>query len=465
LGPRLGFAWAPNRFQEKGLVFRGGFGLLYNRFYGVIFDNVRQNTPFTAEVNTCCFFDNGTNVGPPPGSNIQYFLGANRQANSYPANTAFANGVAPDGALCGDPTCTTVTPVDVYGALQQEPNPYVYIFSFQTELQPVHDLTVSLGYQGSRSRKFIRTIDVNRLLPGDTFDGTQDKFQNSGSNGLPCDVTNPTCTVPHATGNSRFNRIFIPLPDVNATYDAGVLHVSRRMKQGFQIDGTYTWSHAIDTSSYEVGFQQTDPSNQGLNRGNSDYDVRHNLVLSAVWELPFWRSRHDFVGTVLGGWSLSGILSKHTGFPFTALIGSCNTNDDRNGDGYCPDLPFAYNGGIITSPDKQQWINGVFPNPAAEFDTTTRGPGCRCRNIFAGPGFTQLDMTVGKAFALPRLGFLAEGAALTIRANFFNVLNTLNLMQLAPATAPTDIANTNSFGRPSDGLSGRVIEFQARLNF
>jgi hypothetical protein len=69
------------------------------------------------------------------------------------------------------------------------------------------------------------------------------------------------------------------------------------------------------------------------------------------------------------------VLSKHSGFPFSALIGSCDTNNDRNGDGYCPDLPFAYNGGAISGPTKQQWINGIFPNPTAEFDTTTRGPG------------------------------------------------------------------------------------------
>ncbi len=462
-GPRIGFAWSPK--QSNNLVLRGGFGLVFNRFYGVLFDNVRQNTPFTAEVNTCCFFDNGTNVGPPPGSNIQYFLGTNKQANSFPANPVFANGVASDGALCADPTCATVTKVDLFGALPQEPNPYVYIYSLEVEQQPTKDLTVKIGYQGSRSRKLVRTIDVNRLIPGDTFDGLQDKFQNDGSNGLPCGPTNPTCFAPHATGNNRFNRIFLPLPDGNASYDAAIFHVSRRFTHGFQLDGTYTWSHAIDTTSYEVGFQQTDPSNQAIDRANSDYDVRQNFVLSAIWELPFLRNQHGFLGSVLGGWQISGIMSKHTGFPFSALIGSCDTNNDRNGDGYCPDLPSAYFGGAIASPDKQQWINGIFPNPTAEFDTTTRGPGCRCRNIFNGPGYTSVDLAFGKDFALPKVAFLGEGSKLAIRANFFNAFNVLNLTPLVPATAQTDILNTSSFGKPSDGLAGRVIEFQARLSF
>jgi hypothetical protein len=169
-------------------------------------------------------------------------------------------------------------------------------------------------------------------------------------------------------------------------------------------------------------------------------------------------------------------MSKHSGFPFSALIGACDTNNDRNGDGYCPDMPFAYNGGIIANPSKQQWVNGVFPNcrsingqvtaaSCPNFDVTTRGPGCRCRNIFTGPGYTSADISLGKEFAIPQAAFFGEGSKLAIRANMYNVFNILNLAPLIPATSSTDITNTTQFARPSDGLAGRVIEFQARLSF
>jgi hypothetical protein len=466
-GPRVGFAWAPATYSSK-VVFRGGFGIVFNRNADVIFDNIRQNTPFSALAATCppnCFFDPGPIVGPPPGSNILYSLGANTQATSFPVNPAFAFGVAPDGALCGNTACTTTNPVQIFGALPNEPNPYVYIYSLQTELQPAKDLVVTLGYQGSRSRKLVRTIDMNRFTPGDTFDGTQDKIQHDGSNSQPCGPSNPTCPAVRLTGNPRFSQLLFPLPDVNASYDALVVSASRRFTHGFQVDANYTWSHAIDTASFEVGFQQTDPSNQALDKGNSDFDIRNNFVMDALWELPIFRGRHDFVGTMLGGWTITGILSKHSGFSFPALIGSCNTNADRNGDGYCPDLPAAYFGGAINNPSKQQWINGIFPNPKAEFDTTTLGPGCRCRNIFGGPGYTSVDFTFGKEFVLPHAKFIGEGAKLAIRANMFNAFNILNLTPLIPAQAPTDIINTGSFGRPSDGLAGRVIELQARFSF
>ena len=463
-GPRVGFAWSPNAYAGR-VVFRGGFGIVFNRNSDVIFDNIRQNTPYTAVATACCFFDPGPITGPPPGSNIQYSLGANAQANSYPVNPAFAHGIASDGALCANAGCTSVTPVQLFGAFPNEPNPYVYIFSYQTQLEPVKDLVVKLGYQGSRSRKLIRTIDMNRFMPGDTFDSNQDKIQNKGSNGLACGPSNPTCTAVHPTGNPRFSNLFFPLPDVNASYDALVASASRRFNRGFQIDANYTWSHAIDTASYEVGFQQTDPSNQLLDKGNSDFDVRNSFVMDAVWELPVFRGRHDLVGTALGGWTITGIMGKHSGYPFSAVIGSCNTNADRNGDGYCPDMPFAYNGGVITSPTKKQWVNGIFPNPKTEFDTTTLGPGCRCRNIFTGPGYTSVDVTLGKDFVFPEMRFFGTGSMLAIRANMFNAFNTLNFTPLLPATAPTDIINTGSFGRPSDGLAGRVIELQARFSF
>jgi Carboxypeptidase regulatory-like domain/TonB dependent receptor len=485
-GPRIGFAWSPDRYNSK-VVFRGGFGIVFNRNSDVVYDNIRQDTPFSAFVSICppnCYFDPGPIVGPPPGSNILYSLGANRQANSYPVNPAFANGVAPDGALCSVADCSSTSPVSLFGALPHEPNPYVYIYSLQTELQPFRDWVFKLGYQGSRSRKLVRTIDLNRMIPGDTFDGVIDRFQNDGSNGLPCGPTNPTCFAPRPTGNNRFSNLYFPLPDVNASYDAAVFSATRKFRRGFQVDANYTWSHAIDTASYEVGFQQTDPSNQLINRGNSDFDIRNNFVLDGVWEIPFLRARHDFVGTALGGWSISGIMSKHSGFPYSALIGTCNQSADRNGDSYCPDLPFAYNGGVILSPSKQDFINGVFPTCHSDgmghvtlatcpnFDVATRGPGCRCRNIFTGPGYTSVDMTLGKDFVLPRAGFLGEGSKLAIRANFFNIFNILNLSPFIPAAAPTDIfnngtlaTNAGQFGHAPDGLAGRVIEFQARLSF
>jgi hypothetical protein len=338
--------------------------------------------------------------------------------------------------------------------LPNEPNPYTYNFELEMQKELTRADVFKVGYYGSRTRKLIRTVDVNRLNPGDTFDGTQDKIQHKLANGT-------VLATPIPTGNNRFNRIFIPLPDVNASFDSMVASWTHRLSNGLQLNANYSWSHTIDTGSYEIGFQPTDPSNQLIDRGNSDFDVRNNFSMSVVYQEPFFRSANALLKNTLGGWVISGIISKHSGFPWSPLIGSCDTNNDRNGDGYCPDAPFAYFGGMITKPTKQQWINGVFPNPKTSFDVTTKGPGARARNILPGPGYTAVDMSLEKNISLP----FREGAALSLRANAFNVFNILNLSAFAPATAPTDILNTGQFGKAQNANAGRVVEFQLRLSF
>jgi len=463
-GPKIGFAYSPGDTNGK-TVLRGGFGISYNRDMGTVFSNARQNTPFFALATSCCFFDPGRIQGPPPGSNIQYSIATSTSPFSYPVNPGYAFGLAPDGSLCGNAACTTTTQVDLFGSLPDEPNPYVYSFSFELQQEVAKHDVLKVGYYGSRSRKLVRTIDLNRLIPGDTFDGNHDEVVNDSANGIACGASNPACPKSFNVGNPHFARVFFPLPDVNASYDALITNYTHQFSAGLQFSGSYTWSHSIDTASNDIGGQQFEPSNQLLNKGNSDFDARHYFQLAAVYELPIFRERHDFLGSVLGGWQISTIATHHSGYPFTAAIGSCNTNADRNGDAFCPDYPFAYFGGVIQDPSKQQFINGIFPNPKTEFDITTKGPGCRCRNIFLGPGYSDIDLSLAKTFLLPTLPVLGEKARLEFRGDAFNAFNILNLSNFAPATAPTDIANTGQFGKANTAYSGRVIELQARFQF
>src|SRR6202790_4449446 len=240
-GPRIGFAYSPNVWGQR-TGFRGGFGILFNRPYDTEFTNIPQKTPFSAQASTCCFFDPGKINGPPPGSGIQYGIGSSALATSYAANPNFAFGVAPDGALCGNTACTQIIKTDIFGALPNEPTPYVYVFSLQTQLEPVRNWQLSIGYQGSRSRKLARTIDLNRFQPGDTFDGNHDGVQNSSADGVACGPANPACPAPVVVGNNRFGRVFIPLSDVNASFDAMPVQVSHRFTHGFSGAVLYTFT-------------------------------------------------------------------------------------------------------------------------------------------------------------------------------------------------------------------------------
>jgi outer membrane receptor protein involved in Fe transport len=486
-GPRLGFAWSPNRFDNK-LVVRGGFGVNYNRIYDNILDPVRFDTPFAADLTGCC-------AGPttaPASVGIDYVLGTSNSPFSYPANPLLAFGVDPKtGGLCSSVACTSDLPITIFGSGKHLPEAYVYTYSFGFQYELVRDTTLQLGYSGSSAHKLIRTIDLNRLMPGDTFDDVMDFMQTVGSNGQPCGAGNPTCTAPHLTGNAALGvngRIFFPLADVNANYNALLLRVNHRFSHGFLLSGAYTYSKVMDFASNEIGAQQDYPFNQKLDYGPADYNATNYFVFTGVWELPILRGRRDLLGDALGGWSLSGIYTYHTGFPWTPVSFGPTMNNPV-GDGYRPDRPTFYEGTCINHPGNQEFESGVCPTTNSrpgnapddpnfptlltdcavfnECFTTAfpRGGPPIGRNSFRGPRFSQVDFSAAKQFGIPQNKVLGESANLEFRANFFNAFNTLNLQPIPNFSANDDLSNTFAFGRVPGGLAGRVVEFQLRLQF
>ncbi|MEP6708023.1 MAG: TonB-dependent receptor, partial [Pyrinomonadaceae bacterium] len=496
--PRIGFAWSP-RFNdgmlkhilgEDKLVVRGGFGIFYDRLFTNLFNNARFNTPFSAAgVGLCC----GTPTDPDGTGQILYAFGAPGSPLSYPPNPALRGGIDPlTGGLLNPSGPVTLPggfirrdiPVEINGAPRDLPNSYIYSYSLDFQYQLTHKIIAALGYQGSMGRKLIRTVDLNRYYPGDSFNcvgcvNQKDEVQEATANG--------TRITPRLTGNPNFDRIFFPLPDVNSSYNSMILRVTRRYTSGFQMEGVYRWSKSIDTSSFGRGAQQTDPSDQSLNRGPSDFDVRHNFVLSGLWDIPLFRHRTDFVGKAFGGFQINGILDLHSGFPWTPQQGCCffdraaDAANDANGDGKGNDFPTQYFGGAIAHPSNQDFINGVFPNggraafgviedcsdfPIHCVTTQVRGPAGVGRNSFRGPNYRSVDLSIVKQTGLPSFLHLGEAANLEVRVNFFNAFNILNLPPFQTGgRSNTDFTNRGDFGRALSALAGRVTEFQFRLSF
>jgi hypothetical protein len=481
-GPRIGVAWSPNQLNGK-LVVRSGFGIAYNRIYDAILSPVRQNTPFEAAAFLCC-------AGPstPPSSiGIQYELGTSNSPFSYAPNPNLAFGVDPNtGGLCANTACTSDTRVDIFAAPHNLNPSYVYLYSTGIQWAFAPNDVFSIGYSGSSSHRMIRLMDLNRQYPGDTFDDTFDLVQNAGANGQPCGPTNPTCSAPHPTGNINFGRIFMAMPDVNANYNALIATLTHQFSRGFTLTGTYTYGKSIDTASYEIGAQQLDGLNQQLDRGPSDYDITHNIIVAGVWQLPIFSGRTDFVGKTLGGWGISGLFEWHTGFPWTPILFGPQ-NNDPNGDGFRPDYPPSYNHSCTSSPSNQDFMSGVCPTtnsraanaPDPNFNFLTdcsnvdscftvpfpRGGTSIGRNTFRGPHYHDVDFSLTKTFGIPNTPVLGEHAGLEFRANMFNAFNLLNPAPFGFSTSNTDLSNTGAFGRTPGALSGRVIEFQLRLFF
>ncbi len=425
--PRLGFAWSPKWWKEE-MVLRGGFGIGYNRIPGVLFGNTRGNPPFFARHFLCCGGSAQEGFFPFAGGRILYALGTSRALTSYPVNPALAQGLDPTtGGVRG-------SRVEIYGTEKKFPNAYVYLWSLETEYQLPWNLLASLGYQASSSHKLIRIVNQNLLYPSNPF----------------------------------FGPVFFPLPDVNGNYHAFLARLTHAFSRGFRLDLSYRWSKSIDTLSYEgpgAPTNQTYPSDLRSERGPSDYDVRHHLVVSWLWDLPILRTRTDFWGKAFGGWQINGIWTNSTGFPYTVKIGQ--SLRFANGEPWGPIRPTRYLGGALTDHNDRAFIRpgGNFPGGGARyFDTVTIGPPGIGRNSFRGPGYRSMDLSLVKQTVLPRIPGLGEAPRLEIRFNFLNAFNELNLEPLGFFSEGV-FADRPNFGRATRGLAGRVIEFQARVSF
>ncbi|HYY56054.1 MAG TPA: TonB-dependent receptor, partial [Pyrinomonadaceae bacterium] len=468
-GPRIGFAYSPTSkafgdlLSEGRAVVRGGFGIFYDRIFLNQLTSVRGNTPFFARVGLCC---SGTNNAADPGP-ILYSFAVGDNPFVYPLNPNLQRGLDPLTGGLLDPNPRTLPggfirrdiPVEINGTPPDLPNAYVYSYSLDFEYLLTPKTIISAGYQGSMGRKLIRTVNINRLSPGDTFDSNFDCVQTRNVNGQP--VAPRLSCNPNFYGFENLNGILFALPDVNSSYNALLLRFTRQYARNFSMEANYRFSKSIDTSSFGRGAQQTDPSDQRLERGPSDFDIRHNLVISGLYRLPFFKEGRGVLGALLGGFEISGIATFHSGFPFTPVVfGPVET--DLNGDAFRPDRPTQYFGGVIQNPSNDDFINGIFPGGGTRyFDILTKGPAGIGRNSFRGPGFRQIDLSLIKQ---TKLRFISESAMLDLRANLFNAFNILNLPAFQPVTSQVDIQN-NEFGRAPFGLAGRVIELQARFSF
>jgi hypothetical protein len=130
------------------------------------------------------------------------------------------------------------------------------------------------------------------------------------------------------------------LSNGNSTYDAGSIQVQRRLSNGFQFTGAYTYSHLIDDTTAEVFSTLLSPrrvqdfQNLRAERADSALDRRHRFVFSSLYTLPFFSQSSNFLArTLLGNFSFAGTWSLESGEKATVRSGiDANLNGDNAGD-------------------------------------------------------------------------------------------------------------------------------------
>jgi hypothetical protein len=220
----------------------------------------------------------------------------------------------------------------------------------------------------------------------------------------------------------------------NSIYHALQLNITRRFSHGFSLQGAYTYSHAIDDGAdplipiNNILFPPYPRNSFNLRaeRGNSEFDVTHHLVVNYSWQLPFGRAKDHARGAaanaLIGGWSVSGITTLSSGLPFDVF----NSFDTQHS-GLFNRPDFNSKAAVPPSTDPRTQAGpslALFSTPVC-FST----PGCLStggnlgRNHFRGPGINNSDAVLHKQVGIH------ERVKLDMRFEFYNLFNRVQFNQ------------------------------------
>jgi hypothetical protein len=452
-GPRVSFAWDP--FRDHKTVIRGGYGIFYAAIYdqipavdyslGVRNANNSSvgNSTKAGQVNNLdaiCGLAGAFGLFPGNGSSpcnreISIYIipitgvpGGNPALNAATVfQTLFAQGtIGCTTPPAGSYACITpgagpgglsqfglnVTNSGRLAALQvvfvDQPNfrnPYSQQAEFGIEREIAPGLSISASYIYSHTIGLPVAIDTNLLpAPMSTVtlaNGKSVSYRNwnlsrgadplGGTEGLPCAATPLapfTCFVnPFIVQNNQYTSAG------SAVYQAGILEIKKRFSDHFSLLGNYTFSKGFDTTTdFNSDYGPQDPTNLGADRGLSEFDQRHKVVLAGVIESP-WKN------PFLSGFQLAPIFTYNSGHPFNLLAGG-----EVNGNNH----------------------------------TTNERPLGAGRNTGLGPDYINFDMRLSwqhKVGEKAKLQLTAEGFNIANHTNFASVNNEVNPLFGLP-TAP-----------------------------
>jgi hypothetical protein len=398
--PRVGLAWDP--FGKSKTVIHAGFGI-----YHALLDNIDYRLDQTAPFNTTDTLKSipvaGLLIAPgealPSGSKIS------------------PSGIQPDAYT---PTVLTWT-----AKVEQEITP---------------SLMLAVGYVGSHGYHELLSLDANEPVPEIV-------------NGQPYYPTGAALANPNVANTTSW------FSEGISTYNALQVDVSRRLAKGLQFRGVYTFSKSLDDGTAlntSVGVNAPAfvmyPLDPKLDYGPSTTNVKNMAVFNATYQLPF-RPTGRVAQKLGAGWSVSGIETIQSGFPFTPELGYNPTNNGDSRDPIRPNWNPAFSGPVILGNPNEYY------NPAAFIVPATGFYGNVGRDVLTGPGLAELDFSTTKNTQL------SEKVRLQFRAEFFNILNRANFGTPNPVvfTSASAIPSPTAGVITATNTTSRQIQFGLKL--
>ena len=454
--PRVGFSWDP--FKTGKTSIRGAFGV-----YDVL------PLPYQFELLTLLSapFTEGGSL-----SKTKANLPTDLLTGDFPTN-AYAKAALPAKLR--------------YGYVEQNPHrSYVEQWNLNIQRELFRSFVLTVGYVGSHG--------VHLPTHTDDINGVQPAKLASGGYLWPTAPNSPRLfTDAKVQGQVSANTW-----SAASTYHGLNVEAIKRLSHGIQIQGSYTFSKSIDTSSSGIAGDTFGNSvsslpffDPRLRRGLSDFDVHHVLAINALWMIPNPKSWSAVPEWFASGWQLGGIFTLTSGLPFTPTIGGdplglqsadnyafpdrtpgCNTvnsNFKSSGLHYlnlsCFTLPMA----TAAIAGQCRTFGFVAPNPPNPGNPGIAGTcanllGNSGRNTVIGPGLKDMDFSLFKNNPIHKI---SETFNVQFRWEVFNVANHANFNPPAPAarqifTAAGALNNAGVLSSPTV-TSSRQMQFALKF--
>lgn len=399
LAPRIGFAWDP--FGNGRTAVRGAYGIFYDTINSDVIQNTSQPYRYTFTIPTPFSLTDPLRGQPPIPLTMDLtnprFIGV--QEIFYP-----------------DPTLRS---------------PYIQQFNLNVQRELVKDFSIQVAYVGKLGRKLLMGVSTNPALfaPGATVGNINSRRMVQG-----------------------FGNLQNIASRANSTYHGFQFEATKRMSRGFSVQTAYTYSKSLDqASAIALGAAVPNVFDLKSQWGRSDFDARHVLAVSWIWDLPKFTSAAAPLRFIAGGWQVNGVLSTRSGQPLNILTGQDNAfsgtpNQRPNlvGDPFLPgDRPRSQ---LVAA-----WFDRTaFANPAAG---TYGNLG---RNVLNAPKNFGVNAGIFKSFPIP----LREKMRFEFRTEFFSITNTPNF-----SNPNNNLSAGANMGRITGAGGARVVQFAAKLVF
>lgn len=418
IGPRLGFAY---NVREKTVV-RGFFGI----FYGG-----EENQGGNPNRGESAPFNESPQLNRPAG------------VSAFQPDPFFAGGAATNGIVGGYPVNVfngfPVSSLQFRSVAQDFRNPMVQEWNLSVQQQLPANMALEIGYLGNHQ--------AHQLLQPD-FNACPNVFTGNGA--VNCNSLRRIPDIGAISGTATFGI---------GNYNALTAQLQKRYSNGLQFVGSYTYGHALANSGTTLsgsgGLYTRDPLNYNTSYSSASWDIRHNFTLGFVYDVPFGRGRayganmNRALQTVLGNWQLNGILTLHTGHPYTLRDNACQGVYS----GCSPDL---VTGGADDAPQggrrPSEWfdVTHVAEVPKSQFRQGTLG-----LQTNTAPPLRSLDFSIFKDFPI------TESMKFQFRGEAFNLANTPQF------NTPDNNVQDANFGQITSTQAGseRHIQFALRFMF